>query len=160
MMVNRQKWYSKMMQLGHAENTFRACVVGWEAEEGCASNEEGVGCARVKWKLCGGNLRRLGLGAVHSHACIIYPFPLASMHPLSFELPHHIAPCCSHSSISKTRKLHETFQHGDIVQCYPIQSSEVQPNFDFLFNILSLPSTHLIPFGYICLFHSAVYVYF
>lgn len=84
----------------------QASTIGGEAEEGCASvckMRRGAGCAVVKWKLCGGNLSRLGFGAVHSHACIIYPFSLASMHPLSSELPHHIGPLCSHSSSSKTR---------------------------------------------------------
>lgn len=75
----------------------QASTIGGEAEEGCASvckMRRGAGCAVVKWKLCGGNLSRLGFGAVHSHACIIYPFSLASMHPLSSELPHHIGLLC------------------------------------------------------------------
>lgn len=80
--------------------------IGGEAEEGSASvckMRRGVGCAMVKRKLCGGNLSRLGLGAVHSHACIIFPFSLASMHLLSTKLPHHIGPPYSHFSTCKTR---------------------------------------------------------
>lgn len=69
----------------------------------CVQDEEGVGCALVKWKLCGGNPRRLFFGAVRSHACIIYPFWRASMPPLSSELPHHIAPLLSRSPTNKTR---------------------------------------------------------
>lgn len=93
---------------GHALSTFKSPgrhnrSRSWGGMCICVQDEEGVGCAMVKWKLCGGNLSRLGFGAVHSHACIIYPFSLASMHPLSSKLPHYIGPPCSHSSTSKTR---------------------------------------------------------
>lgn len=57
----------------------RASAIMGETGDGtftCVQTEEGVGCAMAKWKLCGGNLRWLDFGAVHSHACIICPFSL------------------------------------------------------------------------------------
>lgn len=47
----------------------------------------GFGCAMVKWRLCGGNLSRLGFGAVHSHACIIYPVPKPQCTPCPLNCP-------------------------------------------------------------------------
>lgn len=84
----------------------QASTMVQKAEEERASvckMRKGAGCAMAKWKLCKGNLRRLGFGAVHSHACIICPVSLASMLPLSSELLRHFDPLATTPFLERKR---------------------------------------------------------